>query len=522
MPSSRATTAARPSRDDGSSDGAVLGEPLRKLAAELADVYLSGELVLVVGAGVSRSAGLPNWQDMVTNLQRACLQRMARRRKGPSSAVGWKSKIANSEMDTILEKVHGSDVIGRADSLRNLTDDLDFVLAMHDSVYPGLAKHAHYLPTTSHWHIASLIDPTLMPLTFTANYDDLLEDAMSAVGRAGTVDHFHGKLPQCGPVSPALAADLVVTTRDYVYAEQRGRYALLQDALQKKTVLFLGMSMSDPNMIRVINAGPRRPCHALIVASAASLAPADQEVRLKLMENHLQGLGVRALAIQAYEELPAFLLELRRQILEKPGGSLAATGHAALATNARRGLEAWKGLEVWREELAVAVAEMRRTIPALRHDRTLKAGLFSIQPDCRLSHDVNSDLLEAEWVRTRTDRRHLNGDPLSPWGVAGYSYAAGVRTVSTSAGTNFDRNVPDDELLCWQKDRVIARRLPPSTILGIPAWVVEHRAVWPVGVLYADSRWPGAFSLPQTVIRVEGILSAAFGNMITPSSRKSI
>lgn len=49
--------------------GFVLGPKLRLLAQELAEIYATGNLVVVAGAGVSRASGLPGWNEMVATIQ---------------------------------------------------------------------------------------------------------------------------------------------------------------------------------------------------------------------------------------------------------------------------------------------------------------------------------------------------------------------------------------------------------------------------------------------------------------------
>jgi hypothetical protein len=290
--------------------------------------------------------------------------------------------------------------------------------------------------------------------------------------------------------STRLSDPPVITSRDYGAAEEGDRYRKVAEALRDKTALLLGFSLSDPNLARIIRA-QAKDCRALVVASPMGFSPAQQSLRLSLLRRYWQGLNIAVTAIEAHEELPAFLLELRRQVGRQLGSPAARTGAEALRAAARIDWTRWFGAREWRDALSDAVTAAKRVSRSVAGDRTLRAGFYAIEEDGYLAHIVGSESTEISFT-TWPPRRLLADDPL-PWGAAGYSFAAGVPIASSAVGAAFDRNVPTDTLIEWQSERAAQRRLPASSVVCVPLWVRYRGRIEAIGVLYYSTRRGAAF-----------------------------
>lgn len=480
--------------------GFVLGPKLRSLAQELAEIYASGNLVVVAGAGVSRASGLPGWNEMVASIQA----------EGSRYLAG---RVDPHDLDAVLASVHRTDPISRADSLQRLLTIPVFRRYLHGALYGGLPPDESFRPSTSHWHIASLEDRVLMPDVFTSNYDDLLEDAKKALARSGRVRHFHGRLPQRWSGTTRLGDPPVVTSRDYMAAEEDERYQRFAGALHDKTVLLVGFSLADPNLARIIR-GHARDCRAILVASPVNLVPAQQRLRLDLLRRFWMGLRISVTAIEAHEELPAFLLALRREVMVKQGHSISAMGDRALRASATHDPWTWPGAREWRTALKDAVVAAKAIAPGVRGDRSLRAGFYAIVSDGDLVHLVGSETTRLSYARW--PRRRLKADGPQPWGAAGYCYAAGVAISSSATGAAFDRNVPRSELIAWQDQRAAQKRLPASSVLCLPAWIKYRRSLVSVGVLYLSSSRSTAFEQPGDAEQLKSVLRLTLADMIRP------
>lgn len=482
----------------GGLSGGVLGDSLLELVEDLAKIYVAGRLVIVAGAGVSRASGLPAWSEMIDVLQ-------------SSVANDLKTRISPAELDTVLASLHRGDPISRADSLQRLVRETKFRKHLFEALYPARATD-RYQPSVLHWHIASMVDRTLMPDAFTSNYDDLMEDAKMALGRSGRVRHFHGRLPQGWSGSSRLYDPPVVSSRDYMAAEEKQRYENLARALRDKTALLVGFSLSDPNLTRVIR-NEAQDCRALLVASPRGLSISQQALRLDLLRRYWQDQNVAVTAVEAHEELPAFLLALRRAVQRLQGASPSRTGARAFRASATTSPSTWTGARLWRDRLQDAVVAAKDVGSGTHADRSLRAGFYAITDDGELEHVVSSATKREQMT---WPRRRLRADDPRPWGAAGYAYAAGVPVVSSSVGAAFDRNVPESELLSWQAERSAQKRLPASAVLCTPAWVRFGRRLTAVGVLYFSSRRGAAFEDPRDSERLTAILQVMFGDMLKP------
>ncbi len=478
--------------------GNVLGVALTSLAQELAEVYLAGELAIVAGAGVSRASGLPGWDEMVASIER-------------DAARDLVSKVEPAGLQAVLTSLHREDPISRADSLQRLLTTGPFHRHLHEALYGPIG--AVYRPSVAHWHIASLIDRHLMPDVFTSNYDDLLEDAKKALGRSGRVRHFHGRLPQKWTGTTRLSDPPVVTSRDYMAAEERKRYDRLAGALQDKTVLLVGFSLSDPNLARIIRS-QARDCRAILVASPANLSRGEQALRLDLLRRYWHGLKIDVTAIEAHEELPAFLLALRREIGIRQGQRLPQVGEDALVKSVIQSPFGWTGARDWRSRLRGAVAVAKTVAPAVSGDTSLRAGFYGIEASGDLVHLVSSAQSQRGF-RTQPRRRLLADDP-RPWGAAGYAFASGAQIASPASGAAFDRNVPEVQLLAWQGERAVQKRLPASAVLCTPAWIRYRRSLVCIGILYFSSRRGAAFERLDDDDELRFVLQYTLAAMIRP------
>lgn len=194
---------------------------MMNISTELVEQFARGNGVIFVGAGLSQGAGLPGWADLVRELA--------------SELDGCPTDVDYREIAQYYDIEHS-----RQRLVQRLRDQLDTLKVSPTSVHAELVKLS-------------------VPIIFTTNYDDLLEQALRAakcpytpvVGNADisfwSVDRLqlvklHGDLNQ--PES------IIITTEDYDrFASSRKSLAdILKVILQTKTVLFLGYSATDPDL----------------------------------------------------------------------------------------------------------------------------------------------------------------------------------------------------------------------------------------------------------------------------------
>lgn len=250
-----------------------LSEPQREAARALARRAAAGNLVLFLGAGVSKPAGLPDWRGLLAE-----------------AASG------HPELAEQLEPLQDLDVLDQAELIERYAPDL------RQSVAARLRTAQHAL---GHALLASLpVDEVV-----TQNYDRLYEIAAEACERPVAVipgseatDARRWLLKMHGSISDP--ADIVLTRGDYLrYGERRAALAgIVQALLITKHMVFVGFSLGDPNFHRIADDVRKvlRP-HGRETASApfgAVLLLNQDELREKLWEGDLNLLPVAPAAAE--------------------------------------------------------------------------------------------------------------------------------------------------------------------------------------------------------------------------------
>jgi hypothetical protein len=251
---------------------------------------------LLVGAGLSREAGFPLWEDLVG---------------GAAAQVG----IPKVE-DFPLWAQYIEDAPGGATIL------IDEVVKRIASVAP--------MPRENHRLTVKLpIDDV-----WTTNYDAMIEtadpgldvvhqDEALVVRRASErrLYKMHGSIPY-GATAPVGGRDQLVITRNdyerYADATHPRLWRLLQAQFLTSSFLFLGFSFDDPNfgeifrMIRrAISDGPLMPHYALMKR------PADDAGEFAARARDLESAGVNVVEISEYTEITSVLRRLVARTLPR-------------------------------------------------------------------------------------------------------------------------------------------------------------------------------------------------------------
>ncbi|WP_165400097.1 SIR2 family protein [Motilibacter rhizosphaerae] len=254
----------------------------------------AGNATVLVGAGLSRRAGLPDWNDLM---------------KGPRR----EAKVPASVRDLpLVAEYYSQDVALGRDRLQARVGALI------------TAKSGSQAPSKGHELLAR------MPMThlWTQNYDDLLERAMQATGSSPVVIATDSDLVACratpgkrlikmhggiqGVGRTAEFVDPVLTRRDYEQYEQRRPliWNLLKSTYLTQKMLFLGFSFDDPNinvMLRLARSLQAAEQHFTVMRRpSGGLDLRAHELRVQDLESS----GVEVVEIPEYAELDGLLGEL--------------------------------------------------------------------------------------------------------------------------------------------------------------------------------------------------------------------
>ncbi|AKF10559.1 SIR2 family protein [Sandaracinus amylolyticus] len=206
----------------------ALTEAQRARAIALAQQAVEGKLVLFLGAGISRGAGLPDWATLLEQLAA---------RAAIDDRAGF-ARLDHLDRAEVLERrFGGTAALGRE------------VASLLGSERSSLA----------HALLAALPVNEIV----TTNYDRLFEiasepvigaDALAVLGPGRRSDRARWLLKMHGCVT--RPEEIVLTRTDYLrYAEERGALmGIVQALLMTRHMLFVGFSLDDPNFHRIADA----------------------------------------------------------------------------------------------------------------------------------------------------------------------------------------------------------------------------------------------------------------------------
>lgn len=288
--------------------------------AKLREALRRGRLTLVCGAGASVEAGIPAWGDLLVRLLGSMMERIS---KDYSLNLG--SKAAGE-----FQRRNGGSSLILGKYLKNNLGD-DFESEVRDALYVTEPIRSQLIES-----IVQLSRPQRdgRPLDsiITFNFDGLIEENLSANtipnkpifseainhdSNEIPVYHVHGYLPRTGQIPPDT--DLVFSEDAYhtQFIDPFSWSNLIQlNKLTQNTCLFVGISLTDPNMRRLLDVAwrknPDKTLTHYIVKRLPKFSEGDvlDEVSKLLEEQDANALGLNVVWVDEFGELPRFLQEI--------------------------------------------------------------------------------------------------------------------------------------------------------------------------------------------------------------------
>lgn len=274
---------------------------------------------LLVGAGTTVAAGGPSWLELI---KRLWLHEL----RGRQSYAAVGDDTAQQEFNAII----GDSVLLQARALQRMSGP-GFIHKVRQMTYRGVNAEA-VTPRAVAGLGQRLHGDQRLSRIITFNYDSLLETNLSALGLPSepryhqdrqraltlTVEHVHGYLPPPPhTITPEMAASVVFDEETYHSRFNDPTHwtnRVLIGALTESVCIFVGFSMSDPNVRRLLEQTrmPGQPPHfALLRATSLDVETAEFQVaraRLQRTQEQMLGdLGVNVIWYENYDDLPAVL-----------------------------------------------------------------------------------------------------------------------------------------------------------------------------------------------------------------------
>lgn len=489
---------------------AFSADPIATLIAAAGEAR---RLSLLIGAGASMEAGLPSWDRLLDHLLL---------RGGEDG--GFLDPVPAGEAPTAeqaarrqrwLEDTARDGPLGKAALAEALAGDRrdEWIT---DALFTPEAGPADYSPgpiARQIPHLRAAFGGDLRVMTL--NYDDLIEQAFRQDGRfepvalateqhrepAGKfgIVHLHGYLGR----DDADPGQLILSEADYMEM-QRGhswQETYVHHALMDSTMVFVGTSLLDPNVIRYLH-GVRPPSSgepsrfALFVRQGQypSSVPAElRTAREQALAKRWEALGVSAVFVDHYTDVAQVLAEIARR------RTLGADRYVALAERAAEWVDTVERALLGRDDDAQFLASQQAVNQLLR--TALDA---AVNEATRLMKEPWDEVLQVSlWLVDRdgahltnwvtTDRLHLDRRTIEPVVLNEYTRWVAIRS--------FCLGTPIAE----ERDTYASRW---RFVRGTPLTVEDERfGRIPVGCLTTASLSPRAIT---QLDQMRGYLLAAF------------
>ncbi|GEM_PF-1888706 len=302
------------------------------LINEVNQAFKNDDVVFFLGAGVSKDAGLPSWDELLRSLNVSIIE----------SKIPFKlSEKQKEEILSLLTELQSGTPLVTASYIRKALDS-EFLEEIRKALYKGVKRITEQKQLEA---IAKASRPLIGKLgikaIITYNFDDLLEQHLErknidykSIYREGDFEiptkrpiyHVHGFVPSKSENYSQLEKGLLVFAEDGYHTLQNDPYSwsnLVQlKALRESTCVLVGLSGIDPNLRRLFSNFSQRfdGCKHYILLqrqlnkNQSSLTEEKfntfSNLHHKLQEGVFKELGLKVLWYKDHTNLPSIISKI--------------------------------------------------------------------------------------------------------------------------------------------------------------------------------------------------------------------
>lgn len=295
-----------------------------KAVSELSHALKDGKLTLVSGAGSSIGAGIPSWNDLLIRLLESMMKKISNDR-----SISLKNANPNE-----FQKRYGPSALVVGKYLKSNLGD-DFRQELRDALYMNNPNTCDTIEA-----IINLSRPQRdgKPLDsiITFNFDSLIEEnleknnvrfkaiymeGMRNTSRELPIYHVHGYLPRKGKITKN---NEIVFSEEAYHSQFIDPFSwsnLIQlNKLSQNTCLFFGLSVTDPNLRRLLDVAnrknPSKSLNHFIIKDVPNMGnPNDtiDDLAMFLTEQDYNELGLNVIWISDFKEIPKILKRISEE-----------------------------------------------------------------------------------------------------------------------------------------------------------------------------------------------------------------
>lgn len=288
------------------SDLSAWSESTRNAIKRLRDHWRGKELVLVAGAGVSVGAGIPNWSQLVARLVQEYVERTYSSSLNAAAVEALQRTLANEFLS--VAPTLAAEFIEARLNVAEFRAIIQQVLYEQVSANPSdLVRSIVLLHRGLRSILAFNIDDSIERALANSGvaYRTVLDPNQIKLGDALPVYHPSGFIPRTGSGS-----DQIVLATPYHTPMDCPQDSIIQKALRGSTCLFVGISLSDPQLRRMMAdaqraSDARRHFYLTVAPSVGTNAysPAIQEIYQAAYES----IGILPIWLESYSEASSIL-----------------------------------------------------------------------------------------------------------------------------------------------------------------------------------------------------------------------
>lgn len=306
---------------------------------ELKDIYRRDELVLFLGAGVSKDAGIGEWGELISDLLVLVIKDILEDKK---------IKVTELETNFLLErmkKLNNQSPLLQAGFIKTILGP-KFEERLSKLLYKNIRnkEQSQLLKSISKLCLPKRSGVGIQAVV-TYNFDDLLELAFNdynieyqslyneldyATAEKLGIYHVHGFLPRNPEEYEQLSEGLLVFSEDGYHRLYNDPYSWANitqlNFLRENTTLMIGLSLTDPNLRRLLSISNRKnklKKHYAIMKKADFIKDSDDMeikgeilssfnvINTDLQEKFFEQLGIKVIWIENYNEIPDIIENIR-------------------------------------------------------------------------------------------------------------------------------------------------------------------------------------------------------------------